>query len=112
MVKVFEDRNFIILSGSCKRSSSYILFNKNKLFKEGHTHLNNYKTAIWLSKLCTSKKLPLNLSSDYLLESLMRISDDESYTNKISELRELRKKKSHNYYINVQKGVKRKSKRK
>lgn len=101
--KVYEDAQFIILGGC---GEDYILINKRKKFKQGHTHLHNYKTAHWLTRLYKHKSIPRNLHSTYLLESLIRISDDDVYTTKIKELLEVRKQKKKPYYINVQKGSK------
>ena len=112
MSKVYENKDFIILGGSDKRSSAYILYNKNKEFSVGHTHLNNYNTALWIMKLYTKKRIPLDLKSVYLLQSLMRISNDEKYSSKIQKLIDTRASKPNNHYINVQKGVKSKQRRK
>ena len=106
MNKVFENKHFIILGENSKSRPAYILYNKNKEFSAGHTHLNNYNTAVWIMKLYLSRKLPHDLKSLYLLQSLVRISDDDIYTKKVEQLIEAKKKKSNNYYINVQKGVK------
>lgn len=110
MNKVFENKNFIILGEHNKSRPAYILYNKNKEFSAGHTHLNNYNTALWIMKLYSSRKLPHDLRSKYLLQSLIRISDDETYTKKVEQLLEAKTKKSNNYYINVQKGVNKKKK--
>lgn len=99
--KVYEDKQFIILGGC---GEDCILMNKRKKFKDGHTHLHNYKTARWLADLYRHRRIPMDLHSDYLLESLVRISDDPTYTEKIKSLRETRKRKPKPYYINVQKG--------
>ena len=106
MPKVYENEEFMILGNDNKRKSAYILYNKRKEFSVGHTHLNNYRTAMWLMKLYLNRKVPLDLKSVYLLQSLIRISDDEEYTKRIQNIISIRKRKSHNYYINVQKGVK------
>lgn len=101
LVKVYEDKQFIIFGGC---NDEYILMNKRKRFKDGHTHLHNFKTAKWLADLYRHRRLPRNLHSSYLLESLMRISSDPVYTDKVKSLMEVRKRKSKSYYINVQKG--------
>lgn len=108
MLKVYENKQFIILGGTGNDKSAYILYNKHKDFKDGHTHLNNYNTAMWLMKLFSSRKLPHDLGSLYLLQSLKRISDDDNYTRKVQELIDSKSNKSRKYYINVQKGVKQK----
>lgn len=107
MPKLYENREFIIFGDESKRNRpAYILYNKNKEFANGHTHLNNYHTAKWLMELYSNRKLPMDLKSEYLLTSLIRISNDEKYTTKVESLLSVRKNKAHNHYYNVQKGVK------
>lgn len=93
MRKVYENKDFIILQGGSKYSYSYILYNKKKDFKEGHTHITNYGTARWIMRLYQKRLLPDKLRSEYLLISFLRISDDNEYSNKIKEI--IEQKKSH-----------------
>lgn len=112
MLKIYENKQFIILGDDGKRSKpAYVLYNKHKEFENGHTHLNNYRTALWIMKLYMQRKLPHDLKSAYLLQSLVRISNDKKYTEKVQQLINAKMGKSHNYYINVQKGVNKKRKR-
>lgn len=76
--KVYERKSFIILEGK----SEYIVINKNKPFDNGHTHLKNYHTAVWLINLASHNTVPKHISS-YLLESLIRISKDKQYIKKL-----------------------------
>ena len=78
MRKIFENKDFIILQKGTR--SSYILYNKHKSFNEGHTHISNYGGVRWLMKLYSKRIVPQKMKSMYLIESLIRISDDEQYT--------------------------------
>lgn len=102
LVRVYADKKFLIWSTD---DNEYILVNKFKPFKNGHTHLRNFKTAKWLIELYNQKRIPRDLHGDYLLKSLVRISDDPIYTKKVESLIEIKKNKSKPYYINVQKGT-------
>lgn len=75
-------------------NEAYIVYNKNLKFDEGHTHINNFNTAKYIIYLCKNKKIPKHLSL-YLYESIIRITDDKVYKNKIiNELnRESKKRK-------------------
>ena len=81
MYKIYEHGKFIIL----EETDHYIVVNKTKKFKNGHTHINNYKTALWLIKLSEHKSVPYNIPL-YFLESLIRISSDEKYLDKLKRL--------------------------
>lgn len=75
-------------------NKAYVVYNKNLPFDEGHTHINNFETAKYIIYLCNTKKIPKHLSL-YLYESIIRITDDKVYKNKIiNELnRESKKRK-------------------
>ena len=107
--KIYERGKFIILEGT----DHYIVINKTKEFKEGHTHITNYNTAVWLIKLSEHKSIPHNISL-YLLESLIRINSDTEYIRKLKELQASKLSKTKSYYYNkgdYRYGKKRKQKR-
>lgn len=58
----------------------------NKEFEEGHTHINNFHTAKFIVDLAIHKSVPRKKISPYLLESLIRISDDNGYNFRIERL--------------------------
>lgn len=95
MNKIYERGKFIILEGV----DHYVVINKTKEFQNGHTHITNYNTALWLIKLSEHKSMPHNISL-YLLESLIRINSDKEYVRKLKELQEAKQNKSHDYYYN------------
>ena len=85
MVRVCKVKFFNIYSNF---KNGYIIHNTHKPFETGHTHINNYKTAKYIAYLALNKKLPkYNHLSNYLYESLIRISTDKKYINKIQELK-------------------------
>lgn len=95
MNKIYEKGQFIILEGD----TQYILFNKHKGFDNGHTHLKNYKTALWLIKLAEHRSMPHHISL-YLLESLIRVSEDEIYVRHLKELQESKRNRAREIYYN------------
>lgn len=64
-----------------------------------HTHMNSRKLAIVVIRNVCLSKIPLN-SCNYTLESMYRLSDDETYRSKIKEVLEIRNRKGKkvNYY--------------
>lgn len=85
MQEVYENKEFIILRGNSSHGYSYVLYNKEKPFKIGHTHINNYNTTRWIMKIYQQRKLPDKIKSLYLLKSLLRISNDEKYSVKVQQ---------------------------
>ena len=64
------------------------VYNTNKDFSIGHTHINNFSTAKYIAYLALYKRLPKkNHLSIYLIDSVIRISDDLSYINKMSDFK-------------------------
>lgn len=68
--------------------NDYIVHNTHKQFKYGHTHINNYNTAKYILNLTLYSSIPQKKISNYLLNSIVRISKDEPYINKIKKLME------------------------
>lgn len=80
-----------------KASGGFIIHNTAKEFKDGHTHLNSFKSAKYLVDLVIHKSIPYHLDR-YRLISLTRITEDEEYKRKIMELLQNKRPKSN--YIN------------
>ena len=68
-----------------KINSSYILYNSNKPFSNGHTHLQKFNSCISIIKLIERKGIPKNRSK-YFIESILRVSDDRKYNEKLEDL--------------------------
>ena len=79
--KVYEKKEFIIF----QVKNGYIAYNTKKAFKDGHTHMKCFKSAKTVIDLVIRKKVPRSTDL-YYLTSLIRLSEDLFYINKIEEL--------------------------
>ena len=79
MVRIYKKKYFNLYSNQ----EGYIIHNTHKEFQKGHTHINNYNTAKFLINLALYKTVPDKNMSKYLYQSLIRISSDQAYINKI-----------------------------
>lgn len=77
--------------------NEYIIHNTNKEFSQGHTHVRNYKTAVYLANLAVHNSMPYHMCR-YFAISLSRIADNEEYKNKLLEF--LNNKKDKQTYAN------------
>lgn len=68
-----------------KKGDGYLVVNTNKPFKEGHTHVNRHDVAEILCKLAYREQMPKS-KSKWLIESLIRISHDMDYVNRLKTL--------------------------
>ena len=78
MNRVYKKRHYNLY----QFGNEYIIHNTRKDFNIGHTHINNYKTAVFLIDLSLHKSVPRHICN-YFLESLCRISDDKKYIQKL-----------------------------
>lgn len=104
--EIYKKKNFSIIKID---KGGFIVINKNKLFEEGHTHLESFNVAKMIIDLAINKSMPRHLSQ-YLLISLIRISEDEEYIRKLRELVGNKKNKTQQSYYNKNKGNKKKRK--
>lgn len=81
MVRVYKRKYFNLYSDD---SGEFIIHNTKKDFKDGHTHIRNYNTAKFLIDLALHKTVPKKKLNRYLYQSLIRITDDDSYRKKIN----------------------------
>ena len=79
---VFSKKHFRII----KEGDGFIVYNMNKPFKNGHTHISNYNTAKYILNLAYHSSIPQKRTSDYLLQSIIRISTDSGYIKQIKKL--------------------------
>lgn len=86
MIKIHEQHDYAIFS----TDDGYLVQN---MMMEGfvHSHINNYRTCLWIIDLLEHKKCPYDIPK-YLLISLIRLTDDERY---LDNLNCLLKNKSH-----------------
>ena len=93
--KIYEKREYIIL----KVKRGYIVYNKNKEFEKGHTHLKSYSMAKIIINNCIYKKMP-KTDNIYLIQSHIRVSTDKDYRKLLEELLEAKKSKDKLKYVN------------
>lgn len=67
-----------------------------------HTHIKSKGFCKKLIDYVVDKKMPSRVSN-YILESCIRLSTDEVYTRKVTELLEVRKNKTRQFYYNPSK---------
>ena len=67
-----------------------------------HTHIKSKGFCKKLIDYVVDKKVPTRVSN-YVLESCIRLSTDENYTRKLTELLEARKNKAKQFYYNPRK---------
>lgn len=79
--KVYERKEFIIF----QVKNGYVVYNTKKDFKEGHTHLKCFRSAKTAIDLVIRSKIPRSTDL-YYLTSLIRLSKDVVYVDKIKKL--------------------------
>lgn len=90
--QIYTKKNFAIID----MDEGYIVINKDKEFKQGHTHITNFNTAKYLIDMVLYSRMPYHLPI-YLLISLQRLSADENYRDKIGELIKNKRDKESKY---------------
>ena len=75
---------------------------RTDIYGDRHSHFKSRQLAKKVIHNVCIGKIPLN-TSDYALESMYRLSDDENYRGKIQELLDTRKSKSKKFYMNPHK---------
>ena len=78
---IYNKGEFVIFSVH----NGYIVYNTEKDFKEGHTHLRNFKSAKSAIYFVGNKRAP-HKTSIYYLTSLVRIANDVHYKSKVQDL--------------------------
>lgn len=77
---VKELKPLVILYSS--KEERYIVYNTNKEWNKGHTHIKTLKQAEYLCDCIRKNKVPTNVNK-YFIISLLRLSNDEKYSNKL-----------------------------
>lgn len=88
--QVYQEGDFKVY----KVGHNFIVHNANYEFSDKHSHISNFNAAKSVAHMACQKILPKNFSS-YLLTSLIRISDDDSYVGKIRCLMDTREQKGN-----------------
>lgn len=80
MIKVYKNKGYVIYQAR----DCYIIHNERKPFHAGHTHITNFDTAKYLVSLSLRKSIPHKMSC-YLLESLVRLTNDTRYKARLEK---------------------------
>ena len=91
--KVYEKCGYIIL----KVKKGYIVYNTNKVFSEGHTHIRSFSMAKTLIDNCIKHKKPKS-SNPYIITSHIRVANDDKYIKMLEELLRAKKDPKDKYY--------------
>lgn len=92
MVRVAKIRFVDIYAGD---DDVYVVYNKKKSFKDGHTHIRNFSTAKYIANLIAYGKLPKNCHNQYILESLIRLETNQDHIHTLRHQQEtIRKRRS------------------
>lgn len=79
--QIYQNTNYKVY----KTEDGFIVHNIYKDFKKGHTHVQKYETCMIMIKLLKNKRMPKS-KSRYFIESLLRLSDDDNYSNELEQL--------------------------
>lgn len=91
MVRIGRIKHINIYSDS---RDNFIVHNTRKDFSIGHTHLNSYKTAKYIAYLVANNKIPKKRHlSDYLYQSVIRVSSNKNYIVKMKLMWDEEKRK-------------------
>ena len=83
MCCIYKKKNFKIYDVG---NNDYIVHNTKLDFKNHHTHLRNFHTCKFIIDLSIHKSIPKSKISDYLIISLIRLSNDNVYINNLKRL--------------------------
>lgn len=86
--QVYQEGRFKVY----RAGNNFIVHNSKYIFNNAHTHVRTLNTAKRII-YCTTKKIIPKTFPEYLLYSLIRVTDDEHYANQIQELIEVRRQK-------------------
>lgn len=75
-----------------RAGNNYIVHNSKFLFDNAHTHVRTLNTAKRII-YCTANKIIPRTFPEYLLNSLIRVTDDDHFADEIETLIEVRRQK-------------------
>lgn len=93
--KVYSKKEYIVL----EVKKGYIVYNINRPFDKGHSHLRSFSMAKTIIENCINKRAP-KTNNLYLLSSHVRVSYDAEYIKLVEELIEAKRNKDKMKYIN------------
>lgn len=92
---VYKKDKYIVIAVK----NGFIVYNTSKEFNEGHTHLKSFNACKTIIDLSIRNKIPRS-NSFYYLRSLIRITDNNDYKQRIEELIEVKRDKGKKNYRN------------
>ena len=94
--QVYQEGSFKVY----RVGNNFIVHNSRYLFAEAHTHVRTLNTAKKII-YCTMNRVIPKTFPEYLLNSLIRVSDDEHYNCQVESLIEVRRQKGKKLkYVN------------
>ena len=81
MSKIIKELKPLVILYSSKEER-YIVYNTNKEWSKGHTHIKTFKQAEYLCDCIRKSKVPNNVNK-YFIISLIRLSNVKKYSNKL-----------------------------
>lgn len=87
--KIYERKEYIIL----KVKKGYIVYNTKKSFESGHTHLQSFQMSKTIIDNNIRKKRP-KTNNIYLIESHIRVTEDNRYKQILEELLDAKRDKT------------------
>lgn len=88
--QVYQEDQFKVY----RAGKDFIVHNSKYAFENKHSHIRNLRTAKQIIYYVKHRIIPRTFSG-YLLESLVRVSDDAKYINDVQTLIEVRERKGH-----------------
>lgn len=98
---IYSNGNYIIIKVKSGKRIGYIVYNTKREWNGNHTHLKSYSMAKTIINNVIYHKKP-KTKNLYLLQSHIRLSDDEGYIQFIENLINVTKNKGKKIYINRQ----------
>lgn len=80
-MQIYKKENFIVVPVG----SDFLVINTDKVFKEGHTHIKDFKIAKMLINFAINEQLPKN---PYFVCNLIRISNNLEYIYRLRQFKE------------------------
>lgn len=97
--KVYEKDSYIIIKVYSRNKIGFIVYNTEKNWEDGHSHINSFEMARTIISNVIHHKKP-KTNNIYLMRSHMRISNNKDYIRYIDELINTKRNKSNDSYYN------------
>lgn len=78
----YQHHNYAIYTN---HRGGFIVHNKHKPFKTGHTHVNNYNTAKFIVNTVDHQTIPAKKVSPYIIQSCIRICDIYAFKKQLQK---------------------------